>query len=54
MIEKAPNENMIPMLGNKLLPVIEMLSVRKWTDTDISDDLTFVQEQLKKRVDDLS
>jgi V-type H+-transporting ATPase subunit H len=54
MILKAPQENIIPMLGNKLLPVIEMLSVRKWSDTDISDDLTFIRDELSKRVADLS
>lgn len=54
MILKAPSENIIPMLGNKLLPVIEMLSIRKWSDSDIADDLTFIRDELSKRVADLS
>jgi V-type H+-transporting ATPase subunit H len=54
MILKAPNENIIPMLGNHLLPVIEMLCLRKWSDSDISDDLAFICNELTKRVADLS
>lgn len=53
MILKAP-ETIVPMLGHKLLPVIEMLSVRKWSDTDISDDLTLIRDALSTRIAELS
>ncbi|KAJ1549725.1 V-type proton ATPase subunit H, partial [Cladochytrium tenue] len=42
------------MLGNKVLPVCESLSARKWTDTEITDDLDYIKEQLGKSVQTLS
>lgn len=54
MLTKAPAENMMPMLGNKLLNLCETLIGRKWSDTDISDDLEFMRDELGKNVQDLS
>ena len=54
MVLKAPRENIIPMLGHKLFPVIEQLSVRKWSDPDISDDLAFIRDELSRHVASLT
>jgi V-type H+-transporting ATPase subunit H len=54
MIVNAPAENIIPMLGYKLLPAIEALSVRKWADSEILDDLMFLREELGRHVQSLS
>jgi V-type H+-transporting ATPase subunit H len=54
MIINAPDENIIPMLGYRLLPTIEALSVRKWADTEILDDLMFLREELGRHVQSLS
>ncbi|ORY23491.1 ATPase, V1 complex, subunit H [Neocallimastix californiae] len=54
MLEKAPGANMIPMLGNKMLPFCETLLGRKWSDTEITDDLTYLKEELGKNIQKLS
>ncbi|KAJ2996713.1 H(+)-transporting V1 sector ATPase subunit H [Globomyces sp. JEL0801] len=54
MILKSPNEVIIPMLGYKLLPAIEVLSVRKWSDPEIAEDLTFLRDELSHHVASLS
>ncbi|KAI8911543.1 ATPase, V1 complex, subunit H [Gorgonomyces haynaldii] len=54
MITKAPKLTIIPMLGNKLFPVIEQLSVRKWSDSDIVEDLQFIRDELSHHVAELT
>ncbi|KAJ3393328.1 H(+)-transporting V1 sector ATPase subunit H [Entophlyctis sp. JEL0112] len=54
MLILAPQENIIPMLGNKLLNLCETLSARKWTDTEITDDLSYIKEELAKNINSLS
>ncbi|KAJ3258864.1 H(+)-transporting V1 sector ATPase subunit H [Boothiomyces macroporosus] len=54
MLINAPTENIIPMLGHKLLGVIETLSVRKWSDPEITEDLMYVREELSHHVASLS
>ncbi|KAJ3011740.1 UNVERIFIED_CONTAM: H(+)-transporting V1 sector ATPase subunit H [Siphonaria sp. JEL0065] len=54
MLILAPQENIIPMLGNKLLQLCETLSARKWSDTEITDDLTYIKEELAKNINSLS
>ncbi|KAJ3292290.1 H(+)-transporting V1 sector ATPase subunit H [Rhizoclosmatium sp. JEL0117] len=54
MLTLAPQENIIPMLGNKLLQLTETLSARKWSDTEIAEDLTFIKEELAKNINSLS
>jgi V-type H+-transporting ATPase subunit H len=54
MILLGPNENIIPMLGHKLLPAIEALSVRKWADGEILEDLMLLREELGRHVMNLS
>ncbi|KND02681.1 H(+)-transporting V1 sector ATPase subunit H [Spizellomyces punctatus DAOM BR117] len=54
MLSKAPQENMAAMIGNKLLNVCETLAGRKWSDTDITEDLEYLKEELAKSVANLS
>lgn len=54
MLEKAPGANMIPMLGNKMVPFCETLLGRKWSDSEITDDLTYLKEELSKNIQKLS
>ncbi|KAI9311755.1 armadillo-type protein [Obelidium mucronatum] len=54
MLTLAPQENIIPMLGNKLLQLCETLSTRKWSDSEITDDLTLIKEELAKNINSLS
>lgn len=53
MLSKAPQENMVPMIGNKLLNVCETLAGRKWSDDDILEDLQYLKEELAKTVANL-
>ncbi|KAI8620174.1 ATPase V1 complex subunit H [Chytriomyces sp. MP71] len=54
MLLLSPSENIIPMLGNKLLNLCETLSARKWTDSEISEDLEYIKEELAKNINRLS
>ncbi|KAJ3415272.1 H(+)-transporting V1 sector ATPase subunit H [Chytridiales sp. JEL 0842] len=54
MLTKSPQENMVPMLGNKLLTVCEVLLTRKWTDTEIAEDLELIRSELANVVVGLS
>ncbi|KAJ3054634.1 H(+)-transporting V1 sector ATPase subunit H [Rhizophlyctis rosea] len=54
ILEKAPQENMSAFIGNKVLNVAETLSGRKWSDTEIGEDLEFIKEELSKSVANLS
>ncbi|KAJ3231467.1 H(+)-transporting V1 sector ATPase subunit H [Chytriomyces hyalinus] len=54
MLLLAPQENIIPMLGNKLLNLCETLSARKWSDTEISEDLDYIKQELAKNINSLS
>lgn len=47
MIELQPDENIIPILAAKVFPLVEHLSVRKWADEDIANDLQFVRDALR-------
>lgn len=46
LISKAPTENIIPLLGNKALPLCETLATRKYSDGEINEDLTFIVEEV--------
>lgn len=54
MIQISPNETIIPMLGLKLLSVIEVLSVRKWSDPEIIEDMMVLRDSLGHHVASLS
>ncbi|KAJ3342660.1 H(+)-transporting V1 sector ATPase subunit H [Gonapodya sp. JEL0774] len=51
---KAPDENIIPMLGAKLLPFVETLQGRKWTDAEIIEDLEYLKDMLSHNVASLT
>ncbi|KAI9264760.1 armadillo-type protein [Sporodiniella umbellata] len=48
LVEKAPSQNLAAMLVAKLLPFTENLSGRKWSDTDIVEDIDFIKERLQE------
>ncbi|KAI8880056.1 ARM repeat-containing protein [Backusella circina FSU 941] len=48
LIEKAPVQNLAAMLVSKLLPFAENLSSRKFTDSDILEDVKFIKERLQE------
>ncbi|KAH6586275.1 hypothetical protein BASA50_000740 [Batrachochytrium salamandrivorans] len=50
LMTKAPEENITAMLGNKILGLCETLATRKFSDTEINDDLQFVVEELARNV----
>ncbi|KAI9347485.1 ATPase V1 complex subunit H [Pilaira anomala] len=54
LIEKAPAENMSAMLVAKLLPLCDHLATRKWTDTEIAEDIAFIQNKLQQNFQSLS
>ncbi|KAI8928767.1 armadillo-type protein [Entophlyctis helioformis] len=54
LITKAPSENIIAMLGNKILPLCETLATRKYSDTEINEDLVLIVEQLSHNVASLT
>jgi len=47
---KAPEANAPPMLGAKVLPLVESLSARKWSDEEIDEDLQLVKEVLSDKL----
>ncbi|KAG1239780.1 hypothetical protein G6F68_018300 [Rhizopus microsporus] len=48
LVEKAPAQNLAAMLVSKLLPFTENLSARKWSDSDILEDIDFVKKRLQE------
>ncbi|KAI8074348.1 ATPase V1 complex subunit H [Gilbertella persicaria] len=54
LVEKAPAQNLAAMLVTKLLPFTENLSTRKWSDTDILDDINFIKERLQENFQSLT
>jgi V-type H+-transporting ATPase subunit H len=48
MIEKAGPVNVVPMLGHRVFYLAETLLLRKWSDTEISEDLEWIKEELGK------
>lgn len=53
-MEKAPAENLAAMLVVKLLPFMENLSSRKWSDSDILEDIDYVKERLQENFQSLT
>ena len=47
LVSKAPSANLPAMLVAKLLPFVNSLSTRKWTDDEIVEDIQYLQEELK-------
>ncbi|UZJ57220.1 hypothetical protein CBS101457_006540 [Exobasidium rhododendri] len=50
LAEKAPSANISAMLGSKCLPLMESLSVRKWSDEEITQDIDIVKEILSEKL----
>lgn len=48
MIVKAGSVNIVPMLSHRVFQLSETLLVRKWSDTEIAEDLEFIKEELGK------
>ncbi|KAK4688485.1 V-type H+-transporting ATPase subunit H, partial [Tremellales sp. Uapishka_1] len=50
----APSANLPSMFVVKLLPFVTSLQTRKWSDDEVTEDLTYVKDELKARLDGLS
>ncbi|WVQ63352.1 uncharacterized protein L199_001504 [Kwoniella botswanensis] len=50
----APSQNLPSMFVAKLLPFVISLQSRKWSDEEIVEDLDYLKEELKTRLDGLS
>ncbi|KAK3807602.1 MAG: ATPase V1 complex subunit H, partial [Benniella sp.] len=47
LVEKAPEANLAPMAAVKLLQFCENLSTRKWSDTDLVEDIDYLKTELE-------
>ncbi|WWD20731.1 hypothetical protein CI109_105207 [Kwoniella shandongensis] len=54
LIAIAPAQNLPSMFMAKLLPFIISLQSRKWSDEEIVEDLDYLKQELKTRLDGLS
>lgn len=54
LVEKQPEANLAAMLVAKLLPFTENLSTRKWSDSDILEDIEFLKNELQENFQSLS
>ncbi|CAO3663627.1 unnamed protein product [Umbelopsis ramanniana] len=54
LVEKQPESNLAAMLVAKLLPFTENLSTRKWSDTDIVEDIEYLKTELEENFHSLS
>ncbi|KAI8584129.1 hypothetical protein K450DRAFT_168483 [Umbelopsis ramanniana AG] len=54
LVEKQPESNLAAMLVAKLLPFTENLSTRKWSDTDIVEDIEYLKAELEENFHSLS
>ena len=46
LVSKAPDANLPAMLVTKLLPFVNNLSTRKWSDEDIVEDVQYLKDEL--------
>jgi len=46
MISKSASTTIVPLLGYHVFPLVETLQTRKWSDSDIPEDLDFIKEAL--------
>ncbi|KAK4699513.1 V-type H+-transporting ATPase subunit H, partial [Phenoliferia sp. Uapishka_3] len=54
LVVKAPKENLAAMLVAKLLPFVQSLAGRKWSDDEMKEDIEFLVDELKKSFDGLT
>lgn len=50
LLHKAPEVNAHALLGAKVLPLVENLAARKWSDEDLSANLTELQASLSEKL----
>ncbi|KAI9217832.1 ATPase V1 complex subunit H [Blastocladiella britannica] len=54
LVTLAPAESTVPLIGNKLLPFFDVLKQRKLADSEVGDDLDFLQAYLREALQRLS
>lgn len=54
LLERAPEANAPAMLGSKLLPLVEILADRKFSDDEVIDDISFLHTELAERLKGMS
>jgi hypothetical protein len=54
MITFAPSQNALPMVGHKVNQLCNLLNQRKWNDSDIKDELIFLESELNSHIESLS
>lgn len=54
LVVKAPAANLPSMLVAKLLPFVQSLATRKWSDEEIKEDIDFMVEELKQSFEGLT
>ena len=54
MISKAGQVTIMSLLANKVFYMAEVLLTRKFTDTEITQDLEFIKEELGKSLANLT
>ncbi|KAL7422849.1 H(+)-transporting V1 sector ATPase subunit H [Cryptotrichosporon argae] len=54
LVTLAPSANLPSMFMVKLLPFVVSLQDRKWSDEDVVEDLDFLRDELKARLDGLT
>lgn len=53
-MEKAPAENLTVMRAAELRPLVEHLSSRKWSDQEIIEDMSLIQNELQENFQNLT
>ncbi|KAI8599592.1 ATPase, V1 complex, subunit H [Dissophora ornata] len=54
LAEKAPEANLAPMAAVKMLQFCENLSTRKWSDSDILEDVNYLKAELEENFQTLT
>lgn len=54
LVVKAPAANLAAMLVAKLLPFVQSLASRKWSDEEIKEDIDFLVDELKQSFEGLT
>ncbi|KAF7725716.1 H(+)-transporting V1 sector ATPase subunit H [Apophysomyces ossiformis] len=54
MIDRAPKANLSAMLVARLLPFVEHLSERKWSDPEVVEDIDYIKGELQTNFENLT
>ncbi|CAO1633023.1 unnamed protein product [Parajaminaea phylloscopi] len=54
LLAKAPEANAPVMLGSKLLPLVELLADRKWSDDEVVEDIEYLRGELSEKLQGMS